>query len=212
MRTFALSLLISLLLSYNAFSHDLSKTIFVAFDTETTGVDAKQGRIVEIGAVKFRGSEIISTTNWLINPGMPIPPAVIKVHGITDKMVKDAPHAKEVLNEFKTYIGNTPLLAHNARFDINFVAYECHRNGIAAPTNATLDSLILSRKYLPKAPAHNLVALSQYLKLDAPIHHRGLADSIYVQEMMPVIFKKMGKKANLSRLKKEALIPWPKIP
>jgi len=198
-------------LSCGAIADKLTETVFVAFDTETTGVNARRCRIVEIGAVKYSGETVIAATNWLINPQMPIPKGVIKVHGITDKMVEDAPDFKKVMPQFRKFIGSAPLVAHNARFDVNFVAQECRRNGLPIPTNKVIDSLKLSRMYLPQAPAHNLVALSKYLKLNAGIHHRGLEDSIYVQEMMPVIIRKSGQGTTLEDLVQTAGIPWPQF-
>ena len=187
----------------------LSDTAFVAFDTETTGIDYTHGHIIELGAVKFRGNTIIATTNWLINPQIPIPKDATKVHGITDNMVKSAPGFKTIMPEFRAFIGKAPLLAHNARFDVNFLAWECRCNGLPIPENPVIDSLTLSRKYLPEAPAYNLVALSKYLNLPKSTHHRALEDSIYVQEMMPAIFNKMETKVTLEKLKKTAGVPWP---
>jgi DNA polymerase-3 subunit alpha (Gram-positive type) len=189
----------------------LTNMVFVAFDTETTGLSASRERLVEIGAVKFRGREIIATTNWLINPGRRIPPSVIRVHGITDKMVKKSPPAKVVLKEFKDFIGDAPVLAHNARFDVGFVAAECQRNKIKCPTNSVIDSLPISRFYFPKAPAHNLVALTDYLHLKDTGHHRALADSLYVQGMMAQIFDSKNGPQTLDDLKKMSCISWPHV-
>ena len=73
-------------------STPVTNVIFVAFDTETTGFSLKNDRLVEIGAVKFRGNgEVLAVTNWLINPGMPVPFYATEVNGITTEMVTNAP-------------------------------------------------------------------------------------------------------------------------
>jgi DNA polymerase-3 subunit alpha (Gram-positive type) len=127
-------------------------------------------------------------------------------------MVKKAPHARTVLIEFKKFIGDAPLLAHNARFDVGFIAAECQRSNLRCPTNTVIDSLPVSRHYFPKAPAHNLVALTDYLKLKDTGHHRALADSLYVQGMMGIIFKRNDGPKTLNELKKLSCINWPLRP
>jgi DNA polymerase-3 subunit alpha (Gram-positive type) len=185
--------------------------VFVSFDVETTGLNSKNERVVEIGAVKFRGQTCIATTNWLINPGKTIPKGVIRVHGITDKMVKHEPHARTILIKFKKFMGDAPLIAHNARFDVGFIAQECRKSNIRVPKNKVIDSLPMSRKYFPDAPAHNLVALTKYLNLEDTGHHRALADSIYVYHMMAMIFEKQADKLTFEDLEKTAGMPWPEI-
>ena len=191
------------------YAQPLTNTVFVSFDVETTGLDTKKERLVEIGAVKFRGQTLIATTNWLINPGKTIPEGVIRVHGITDKMVEHEPHAGTILVEFKKFIGDAPLIAHNARFDVGFIAQECRKSRIRVPENHVIDSLPISRLCLPMAPAHNLVVLTKYLKLKDTGHHRALADSIYVYKMMAMIFEKMDQDLTLEDIEKMAGMPWP---
>jgi DNA polymerase-3 subunit alpha (Gram-positive type) len=173
-----LYIILPVLIPAAIYAEPLTNTVFVSFDVETTGLDSKNERVVEIGAVKFRGETLLATTNWLINPGKTIPKGVIRVHGITDKMVEHKPHARTVLIKFKEFIGDAPLVAHNARFDVGFIAQECRKSRIRIPENHVIDSLPISRHSFPMAPAHNLAALSEYLKLKDTGHHRALADSI----------------------------------
>ena len=70
---------------------------FIAFDLETTGIQPKTDAIVEIGAVRFEGSEPVGRFSTLINPGRPIPPEASAVNGITDEMVADQPMVENVL-------------------------------------------------------------------------------------------------------------------
>ena len=117
----------------------LSNVVFVSFDTETTSLDARSGRIIEIGAIRFSDGKILATTNWLINPGVPITPDAQQVNGITDEMLAGKPRIKEVLPEFMAFVKDATLLAHNAQFDTKFLRAEFRRCDIAAPTNDVLE-------------------------------------------------------------------------
>lgn len=95
----------------------LSETEFVAFDLETTGVGPRSCQIVELGAVRFRldGTEV-GCIEQLVDPGCPIPPAVTRIHGITDAMVRGMPTIAAVLPRLLEFLGSsaTLLLAHHA--------------------------------------------------------------------------------------------------
>jgi DNA polymerase-3 subunit epsilon len=94
---------------------------FVVFDLETTGLDPKKDKIVEIGAVKFDQSGIISRFSALINPGIPMPFAASKVNHITDKMLEGKPSIKDALPDFIRLIDDAILVAHNSQFDSSFI-------------------------------------------------------------------------------------------
>ncbi len=178
----------------------VSDITFVAFDTETTGINPKKDRIVEVGAVKFRSGIIIEEKSWLINPKRKIPHRVQKVHGITHEMVKDSPSFVDIYPEFKAFIKGSVLLAHNARFDVSFVGEEIKRNKQELPNNDVLDSLRLFRKWFPKSKPHSLSALADYAKIGEDPNHRALADSIAVA----LIFEKGIKTKRLSKVYKDA--------
>jgi DNA polymerase-3 subunit epsilon len=94
---------------------------FVVFDLETTGLDPKKDKIVEIGAVKFDRNGIIARFSVLINPGIPMPYAASQVNHITDEMLKDKPALKDVLPDFIRFIDGAILMAHNSGFDCGFI-------------------------------------------------------------------------------------------
>jgi DNA polymerase-3 subunit epsilon len=95
--------------------------IFIAFDTETTGLEPKTDKIVEIGAVKFDRLGLIGRFSVLINPGIPMPAEAARVNGITDEMLRKQPPLEEVLPDFLRFIGKGILVAHNAPFDVSFI-------------------------------------------------------------------------------------------
>lgn len=94
---------------------------FIAFDTETTGLEPKTNNIVEIGAVKFDRRGPISRFSVLINPGIPMPAEASKVNGITDAMLRNQPPLEAVLPDFLRFIDRGILVAHNAPFDMSFL-------------------------------------------------------------------------------------------
>lgn len=152
--------------------------VFAAFDIETTGFSPAEDRIIEIGIVRFTlDSPSSTTTNWLVNPGRPIPPQATQINGISDNDVKDAPVFASVYPLFKAFAGNAVLVAHQAGFDDRFLRAECGRAGLAAITNRVLDTLSISRKCWPDAPGHSLSALVDFLNLQEQAKHRGLSDA-----------------------------------
>jgi DNA polymerase-3 subunit epsilon len=120
--------------------------VFVVFDLETTGLEPKKERIVEIGAVKFDSRGPIGRFSVLVDPGMPMPAEASKINGITDAMLSGKPSLDEVFPDFLRFIEGTILVAHNAPFDCSFVdaalASRWERNRKAAPEDAAQGSLL----------------------------------------------------------------------
>jgi DNA polymerase-3 subunit epsilon len=94
---------------------------FTAFDIETTGLEPKQDRIVEFGAVKFDKRGPICRYSALINPGIPMPEEAGRVNGITGEMLAGKPSLEQVFPDFLRVVKNTVIIAHNAPFDTGFV-------------------------------------------------------------------------------------------
>lgn len=169
-------------------------TTFVAFDTETTGYSPKTDRLVEIGAVKFRGNgEILAETNWLINPGQDIPCQATQVHGIRSSDVSSAPVFKEVFPLFTAFCGDSILLAHNATFDVGFLRAELKRADMEAPALPVLDTLPLFRAWFPHALSHSLEPLSLYLGVQSNVYHRAEADSYHIIDIFRVGMKRRAQ-------------------
>lgn len=166
---------------WDALLHDMT---FVAFDTETTGLSAQAGRVVEIAAVRFSLREgILDTFQSLINPGMPIPPDASHIHGIRDAHVRDQPPASVVLRDFFKFIDGPGqiLVAHNAPFDTGFLKAECARHRLPTWSNPVLCTLALSRAYLRGLRNYQLATVAEHLGVQRPARlHRALADSMLV--------------------------------
>jgi DNA polymerase III epsilon subunit family exonuclease len=162
-------------------STPVTNIIFVAFDTETTGFSPKNDRMIEIGAVRFRGDgEILAVTNWLINPEVPVPFYATEVHGITTEMVTNAPVFASVWPEFAAFCADSVLLAHNAIFDLGFLRAELGRAGIEPPALTVGNTLPLFRCWFPEAPSHSLKPLSLFLGVRGENYHRAEADSFHI--------------------------------
>jgi DNA polymerase III subunit epsilon len=149
----------------------------VVFDLETTGLSAQRDAIVEIGAMVVNDGEVSSEIfHAMVNPGRPIPFFITKINGIDDRMVRDARSINEVLPEFLEFIAGRQLVAHNASFDVGFIAANAARLGLESPKNATC-TVELSRRLYPRERSHNLDAVAARLGLITNgTRHRALAD------------------------------------
>jgi DNA polymerase III epsilon subunit family exonuclease len=156
---------------------------FVAFDLETTGLMAGSCRIVEVGAVRFRGDGTeLGRLERLINPQCAIPWRATQVHGITDRMVRGQPTIEQVLPEFLEFLGadDTVLLAHNAGFDLGFLNADLARLELMPPAHGILDTLTAARRRLQGLRNHRLETVANYLGVPGG-QHRALADSLTVK-------------------------------
>jgi DNA polymerase III subunit epsilon len=164
----------------------LTDITFVAFDTETTGLFPIMHRLVEIGAVRFRldGREL-ATFQSLINSEIPIPKDVQRVHGITDHMVRGQPTVEQVIPHFIEFLGapDTILLAHNALFDLGFLAVSLIRLGIAYPPHSVFDTLDMARRLSPTWPSHSLEHVAIKLNVANKAEHRALSDARAVKDI-----------------------------
>ncbi len=159
----------------------VSETVFVAFDTETTGLSREKDRIVEIGAVKFLGDgTVLATTNWLVNPQRKIPFYATEVHGITTEMAAEAPVFKEVWPAFEAFCDQSVLMAHNANFDVGFVVAELERAELKAPALPVADTLPLFRAWFPREKSHSLEKLTASLGVSGDTYHRAEADAFHM--------------------------------
>jgi DNA polymerase III epsilon subunit family exonuclease len=158
----------------------LTDITFVAFDTETTGLHPIVHRLVEIGAVRFRLDDgELATFQQLIDPHIPIPPEVQRVHGITDAMLRGKPTVEQIMPQFIEFLGeaDTILLAHNAPFDLGFLAMALTRLGIASPLHSLFDTLDMARRLYPAWPCHSLEHVVTRLEVANTAEHRALSDA-----------------------------------
>ena len=160
----------------------------VCFDIETTGLDKRRDLITEIGAVVLRDGKVAETFNTFADPGRPLDRAIVELTGITDDMLKGAPSQAEAINAFLDFAAGRPLAAHNAEFDMGFIAEGCRRMGRPFD-NTSIDSLILAQNLLPQLAKHKLDVVAEHLNLPAFNHHRASDDAATVAYMLIPFFK-----------------------
>jgi DNA polymerase-3 subunit epsilon len=181
---------------------------FVVLDLETTGGSPANDRITEVGAVKIRGGEVIGTFQTLVNPGVPIPPLISALTGITDPMVADQEPIEVVLPCLLEFLGGAVLVAHNASFDRRFVQANLERHGYQRLTNRVVCTARLARKLLPRdeVPNVRLATLAAYLGATVAPCHRALTDARATVDVFHSLLEQAGSYGVLAL---EDLIEFP---
>jgi DNA polymerase-3 subunit epsilon len=159
----------------------------IVLDTETTGLEPADGhRIVEIGAVElFNHVATGRSFHQYINPERPMPPEAEAIHGLTDAFLADKPVFAAIAEAFATFIGDAPLVIHNAAFDMRFINSELERVGMPLlPMSRAVDTVAMARKRFPGAQA-NLDALCRRFGVDnsGREKHGALLDSELLAEV-----------------------------
>ena len=147
-------------------------------DFETTGLSPAMGdRATEVAIVLVEGGQVVDRFQSLMNAGMYIPAFITALTGITNAMVAAAPDSDQVMRDANRFVGNAPMVAHNASFDRRFWQAELTRAGEAAMQSFACTMLVARRMY-PQAPSHKLGVLVDYHQLPkAGRAHRAMADA-----------------------------------
>jgi DNA polymerase-3 subunit epsilon len=181
--------------TFDELTSPLRDVTFVVVDLETTGGSATaDGRITEIGAVKVRGGEVLGSFATLVDPGMPIPPFITVLTGITDAMVYAAPAIQEVLPAFLEFAAGAVLVAHNAPFDVGFLRAACLREGREWPVFDVLDTCKLARRALTRdeVPNVKLATLAAHFRSPTTPSHRALADAEATVHVLHCLMERLG--------------------
>ena len=149
---------------------------FVVFDIETTGFSPVNNRIIEIGAVKVSGGNVVDHFSTFVNPQTPIPFEIEKLTGIRDDMVVDAPVIEEILPQFLEFARGCVLVAHNANFDMSFIQENARRQGLSWDFTY-VDTVGIARVLLPNQAKHTLDAVAKTLNISLENHHRAVDDA-----------------------------------
>jgi predicted DnaQ family exonuclease/DinG family helicase len=166
---------------------------FVAVDVETTGLDHRTNRIIEVGAVRFFGGAVADEYSSLVNPGIEVPAEITRLTGITQSQVEGAPAFEEISDRLRAFIGEYPLCGHQVEFDLNFLNEELRRQAKQQLNNPLLDSAILSRLSLTTLTGYSLgqVALSLGIELESA--HRALADARASGEIVVMLAPRLSE-------------------
>ncbi len=140
----------------------------IILDTETTGLDPDKGdRVIEIACVEL--INYLPTGQYIqyyLNPERTVPPDAVAIHGLTTEFLLDKPKFIQIADRFLDFIGNAPLIIHNAEFDIRFINAELTRiRKDTIQLTRSIDTVLMARQKFPGAPA-NLDALCRRFNID----------------------------------------------
>jgi DNA polymerase-3 subunit epsilon len=155
-------------------------------DLETSGVSPSDDRITEIGIVLVDGDTLVEEWSSLVDPGVPIPPEITALTGITHDMVRGAPRFATLLPEVARRLEGRVFVAHNARFDYGFLKAEFRRAGERFGADV-LCTVRLSRRLFPQYGSHRLDALIDRHRLPAADRHRALGDARAIRGFLQVL-------------------------
>ena len=158
--------------------HSNTTQTLAVLDFETSGMSPNQGdRAIEVGAVLLSDGQIVDRFQSLMNPGFQINGFIQEFTGISNAMLRKAPDNATVMAQFAEFIGDCPLVAHNASFDRRFLDAELQQIGCRQPLDFAC-SMLLARRIFPEAPNHKLATLVEYKQLPTDGQfHRALADA-----------------------------------
>lgn len=149
------------------------KKQFVALDVETTGLSPVYNELIEISAIKYDGETKVDTFSTLIKPKRPISRTITNITGITNQMVAKSPQIEDVMPKLVEFIGDNPIVAHNANFDFSFLQNNSNRS---FSKNTVIDTVALSRKMLPNLPNHKLNTVAKCIGIQEEGFHRAEFD------------------------------------
>jgi DNA polymerase-3 subunit epsilon len=175
-------------------ARSLADTTFVVLDLETTGGAADGAGITEIGAVKVRAGERLGEFATLVNPGVPLPPFITVLTGITEAMLRPAPPIEAVLPALLEFLRGAVLVAHNAPYDVGFLKAACARHGFPWPQIRVLDTAALARRALTRDEVANrkLGTLARFFGASVEPNHRALDDAKATVDVLHGLIERLG--------------------
>jgi CRISPR-associated protein Cas2 len=157
---------------------------YAIIDVETTGLSSVENEIIEIGAVKVLNSQIDTEFHALVKAGIPIPPAIEKLTGLTDDiLVHEGRELSQVIKEFLVFVGDLPVVSHNVEFDLDFLRSACERLSFPLFSNRCIDTLALSRRLISDVKNFKLTTLLEYFGIKPDGTHRASNDCLSTKEL-----------------------------
>jgi len=179
----------------------LSELDFVVVDVEATGAKTPPNRLIELGAYRIRGGQIVEKFLSLVNPEIPIPRFVMSLTGISNEMVKSAPVFAEVAPRWLDFVSDSVLVAHNAGFDTSFLNHEISR---VYPghrmLNPHLCTVRLSRRVLPDLSNHRLDTIASHFSISIASRHRAGSDALATAEIFLLLLSKLEEEHGVKDL------------
>ena len=179
--------------SFDDLSTPLFDVTFCVLDLETTGGSPRDCAITEIGAVKYRGGDLLGTFQTLVDPGLPIPPLITILTGITEAMVVEAPDIGTALPAFLEFIGNAVIVGHNIRFDMSFLNAAAALHGYPPLSNDTVDTAGLGRRLVREEVRNmRLQTLAAHFRSPVTPIHRALDDARATAHVLHGLLERAG--------------------
>ncbi|MBO5209961.1 MAG: 3'-5' exonuclease [Lachnospiraceae bacterium] len=148
---------------------------YVCLDLETTGLDPKKNKIIEIGAIKVSNGKIVEQLETFVNPGVKLEERIVELTGIKDEQLANAPEIGEVLPKLLSFVGEDILLGHSILFDYSFVKKAAVNQKLSFEKKG-IDTLKIARKFLPDLESRSLGFLCNHFGIEHSAH-RALADA-----------------------------------
>ncbi len=166
---------------------------FAVIDLETTGWSPGVAAITEIAAVRVRGGRRQGEFASLVNPGVPVPPGIEDLTGISDWMLAAAPRLPAVLPGLLDFADRCVLVAHNAPFDVGFLQAACAECGLAWPRFTVLDTVMLARQLMDpdEVPDCKLGTLAGFFRARTAPSHRALADARATADVLGWLIRRL---------------------
>lgn len=177
---------------------------YVVVDLEMTGLRARTDRILEIGAVKVENHQITDTYQCMVNPGIKVPKEIQELTGITDEMAAAGVSQQEAVEGFFDFCRELPLAGHNILFDYSFLKQYAVNHRLSFEKSG-IDTLKLSRKFLPELEKKTLDYLCEYLGIERNRNHRALEDAKATHVLLEYLWENYGTK------EPEAFCPIPLV-
>lgn len=161
---------------------------YIAIDLETTGIRLSKDKIIEVGLLKVKDSQIIDTFSCVINPDMPVDDKILELTKISENELENAKRIYEVINHIVDFCEDYVLLGHNTIFDYSFVKKEANRVGLEFEKRG-IDTYKLCKKVLPENVRKNLTDACSYFGIERKNSHRAFSDAFYTHVLFQEIIK-----------------------
>ncbi|MGL5437011.1 MAG: 3'-5' exonuclease [Lachnospiraceae bacterium] len=164
---------------------------YISVDLETTGLNPKLDKIIEIGAVKVIDGQIREQYHTLVAPRRSLDEEVTALTGINDQMLADAPAIEDCIGAFLEFAGELPLLGHHVIFDFSFLKRAAVNHNLVFKRKG-IDTLKLCRRFMPEEEKKNLESACSYFGIRRELAHRAMADASDTHRLYCVLYEKYG--------------------
>ncbi len=165
----------------------------VVLDFETTGLNTKRDRIIEIGAVRMTAGKPVDSFSMLVNPGVPLSPAVSRITKISDSDLLNQPDAAAALPKLLEFIGGDAVAAHNADFDCAILGHELDRIGLRH-SSPQIDTLVFAQKLYPNLQRYRLSSVCKHLGVSLRNAHRAVHDATATAQCLQIMLEEMRRR------------------